>query len=270
MFGDSLVDAGNVHILTGGSRAAARQGYVAGRFTNGFTFADHIAMGIERRVTTPSRAGGNNHAYGGARAHSDRDGIPDAMAQVEAWRSSLRGRSGPGTLFILTFGGNDLRRPGAASTDSDRYYRAVAKSYADAVRALFAAGARNVLITGAPLPNAAGASLQRELEAELDRIQVAEGRRLLRYDLLAFWRSLLADAPRLGFRPWTARAAATAAMPGAERVAGDDCLSDGRQAGGCAGYVLFDRVHPTAAVHALIARDMGARLGIPVADPPLR
>jgi phospholipase/lecithinase/hemolysin len=270
VFGDSLVDAGNIHLLSGGRRAAAAEGYVAGRFTNGYTFADRIALAVSGEVTSPSRAGGNNFAHGGARARADEDGIPDSMAQVETWRSSRRGAPDPRTLFILTFGGNDLRRPqsGPAGTDAD--HRAAARSYAEAVRTLFAEGARNVLVTGAPLLNEAGAALQRRIEAELDAIPLRQGQRLLRYDFLPFWRRLLADAPRLGFRPWTERTAASAAMPGAERNAGDDCRGDRAQPGGCPGYVLFDRVHPTAAVHALIARDIAASVGVPVADPPAR
>lgn len=268
VFGDSLVDAGNVYDLTGGQRAAARNGYVAGRFSNGFTFADRIAMGIEGRVTSPSRTGGNNYAYGGARALADEDGLPDALAQVAAWRGAQRGSPDPGTLFLLTFGGNDLRRPRGDAGGMDAYHRAVAQSYAEAVRILLASGARTILVTGAPLLSEAGAALQRRIDAELDRIAVPEGGRLLRYDFAPFWRSLLSDAPRLGFRPWTAEAAARAAMPGAEGNAGDDCMRDRAQASGCAGYILFDRVHPTAAVHALIARDIEARLGVPVADPP--
>lgn len=268
VFGDSLVDAGNVHLLTRGQYAAPRQGFVEGRFTNGFTFADRIAMAVEGRVTTPSRAGGNNYAYGGARALENNDGIPDAARQVETWRSSLPGRADPDSLFIVTFGGNDLRHPPADNRHMDAYHRAVAQSYAKAVQDLFELGARTVLVTGAPLPNEAGAALQRRLDVELDRIKLTDGRRLLRYDFLPFWRSLLSEAARLGFRPWSSEAAASATMPGAKRVSGDDCLGDAAQAEGCPGYVLFDRVHPTAAVHALIARDMAARLAVPVADPP--
>jgi phospholipase/lecithinase/hemolysin len=267
VFGDSLVDAGNVHLVTGGRRAAAAQGYVAGRFTNGFTFADRIAAAVEGRVTSPSRSGGNNYAYGGARALADEDGIPDAMAQVEEWRKSRR-RADPRTLFILAFGGNDLRRPRGSGADAPSYRHRVARSYAGAVRTLFASGARTVLVTGAPIPSAAGADLQRRLDAEFDRLHLAAGQRLLRYDFLPLWRRLLDDAPRLGFRPWTAQAAASAAMPGAKGHAGDDCLRDRAQPGGCAGYVLFDRVHPTAAVHALIAGDIAGRLKLPVAEPP--
>jgi outer membrane lipase/esterase len=270
VFGDSLVDAGNVHLATGGRYAAEAKGFVAGRFTNGFTFADRIAMGVEGRVTVPTRKGGNNYAHGGAKAMPDDDGIPDAQFQVEGWLAGREGEPEPTTLFILTFGGNDLRHPRRGSGSAEAYHQAVAQSYAGAVRTLFTYGARNVLITGAPLLNGAGESLQRQLDKELGGIELREGQRLLRYDFLPFWRSLLADAPRLGFRPWTAKAAATASMAGAERISGDDCVGDRRQAGGCAGYVLFDRVHPTAAVHALIARDMAAKLGIPIADPPAR
>jgi phospholipase/lecithinase/hemolysin len=266
VFGDSLVDAGNVHLATSGTRAAAAQGYVAGRFTNGYSFADRIALGIEGRVTTPSRAGGGNYAWGGARALANEDGLPDAAAQVAAWRAASPGRPDPRTLFLLTFGGNDLRRGGG----TDASHRQVARSYGDAVRALIAAGARNILVTGAPIPSEAGRALQRALDAELDSIPRAGGVRILRYDFLPLWQRLLADAQRLGFRPWTPETAASAAMPGAPRNGGDDCLADRAQAAGCPGYVLFDRVHPTAAVHALIARDIADRLAIPVADPPTR
>jgi phospholipase/lecithinase/hemolysin len=263
VFGDSLVDAGNVHLATSGTRAAAAQGYVAGRFTNGYSYADRIALGIEGRVTAPSRAGGSNYAWGGARALANEDGLPDAAAQVAAWRAVSPGRPDPKTLFLLTFGGNDLRRGGV----TDASHREVARSYADAVRSLLAAGARTILVTGAPIPSDAGLALQRAVDAELDRIPLGNGQRILRYDFLPLWQRLLTDARSLGFRPWTPETAASAAMPGARRNAGDDCLADRAQTQGCPGYVLFDRVHPTAAVHALIARDMSERLGVPVADP---
>jgi phospholipase/lecithinase/hemolysin len=266
VFGDSLVDAGNVHLMTGGTRAAATQGYVAGRFTNGYGFADRIAMGITGRVTSPSGSGGDNFAWGGARALANEDGLPDALAQVDAWTARSGGRADPRTLFLLTFGGNDLRRGGASEGSN----REVARSYAEAVRRLFAAGAGTILVTGAPIPSEAGAALQRALDAELDAIAIPQGRRLLRYDFRPLWQRLLADAAALGFRSWTPETAASAGMPGARRNQGDDCLADRAQAQGCPGYVLFDRVHPTAAVHALIAEDISKKLSIPVAEPPAR
>ncbi len=266
VFGDSLVDAGNVHLATGGTRAAAAEGYVAGRFTNGYTFADRIALGIEGRVTTPSGAGGNNYAWGGARALANDDGIPDAHAQLAAWRAATGGLADPGALYLFTFGGNDLRRGMGAAAD----HAAVARAYAGAVRALLEAGARTILVTGAPIPSESGRALQRALDAEIARIAVAPGQRILRYDFAPLWQRLLTDAARLGFRPWTPEAARTAAMPGAPRTSGNDCRADRAQPRGCPGYVLFDRVHPTAPVHALIAEDMAERLRVPIADPPPR
>lgn len=266
VFGDSLVDAGNVHLVSGGTRAAAREGYVAGRFTNGFSYADRIAMGVTGRVTSPSGAGGDNFAWGGARALANDDGLPDALEQIAAWTARSGGRADPATLFILTFGGNDLRRGGASEASN----REVARSYAGAVRRLVDAGAVTILVTGAPIPSEAGAALQSAIDAELAGIAMPEGRRLLRYDFRPLWQRLLTDAPGLGFRRWTSEAAASAGMPGSSRTDGNDCRADRAQAQGCPGYVLFDRVHPTAAVHALIARDISERLGIPVADPPAR
>ncbi|MFN7177524.1 MAG: hypothetical protein ACK4MX_11630, partial [Thermaurantiacus sp.] len=67
VFGDSLVDAGNVFITTGGVTPNPAQGYFEGRFTNGLDFTDILQQALTGAPTAPSLAGGTNFAFGGAR-----------------------------------------------------------------------------------------------------------------------------------------------------------------------------------------------------------
>src|ERR1700694_6010878 len=75
VFGDSLVDAGNFYIykttttpdpVPGYFLPDARLGYFNGRFTNGYDYPDLLSRDLFGVPTTPSLAGGNNFAYGGA------------------------------------------------------------------------------------------------------------------------------------------------------------------------------------------------------------
>ena len=69
VFGDSLVDAGNIRALGLGANPA--QGYFMGRFTNGYDYTDLLSIALFGTPTMPSLgplAGGTNFAYGGARA----------------------------------------------------------------------------------------------------------------------------------------------------------------------------------------------------------
>ena len=84
VFGDSLVDGGNVSIITGGTTPNPAQGYYAGRFSNGPVASDILNQAIEGTNSTASLAGGDNYAYGGARARNDGLSVPDVAAQVSS------------------------------------------------------------------------------------------------------------------------------------------------------------------------------------------
>jgi outer membrane lipase/esterase len=262
VFGDSLVDAGNVQILTNGRRPAASDGYVAGRFTNGYVFSDYLAMAVEGRVTTPSRAGGNNFAFGGARVLTNADPIPDAAAQIAEYRSTLEGRPDPETLFILTFGSNDLgvagEEVGKTFPDTSTYIQAIADGYAASVRSLFDMGAQTVLITYPPVGSVNAAQNAAELKQKLDRaladLQLREGQTLLRYDLGPFWQKVVSNPSVVGL---------------GEAKLSPNCIDAAAQAAGCKGYLLFDYAHPVADLHALAAKDIGEQLNIPIGSPPV-
>jgi phospholipase/lecithinase/hemolysin len=83
VFGDSLSDTGN-----------------AGRFSNGPVWVEHLAksLGLPLR---PSRAGGTNHAVGGARAVG---GPNELRAQVRGYLAERGGRADPRAVppgFVL-------------------------------------------------------------------------------------------------------------------------------------------------------------------------
>ena len=66
VFGDSLSDTGNILTLTGG--AFPTTPYQTGRFSDGPNWIDVLAAGLGLPMgATPSRLGGSNYAYGGAR-----------------------------------------------------------------------------------------------------------------------------------------------------------------------------------------------------------
>ena len=71
VFGDSLVDAGNIFIATGGFAPTniynnPSQGYFPGRFTNGPDYTDLLSQRLYGHYMVPSLAGDSDYAFGGA------------------------------------------------------------------------------------------------------------------------------------------------------------------------------------------------------------
>jgi phospholipase/lecithinase/hemolysin len=63
-FGDSLSDAGNAFIASGGVTPPLP--YVGGHFSNGPTWVEDLSVGLGLGTLTPSLAGGTDFAIGGA------------------------------------------------------------------------------------------------------------------------------------------------------------------------------------------------------------
>ena len=140
VFGDSLVDAGNALGLANwydglpftepvDGAPTANKGYYAGRFTNGFTFADLICnkyVGVPTKPVFPygyedpyvgvriapfasDPTGHNlNFAYGGAQMHRGDEKVPDIDGQTDAWRDAVDGDADPNALHMFAFGANDV------------------------------------------------------------------------------------------------------------------------------------------------------------------
>ncbi len=256
VFGDSLVDAGNLYVANGGKRPEPELGYFEHRFTNGYDYPDLFSIDLFGVPTTPSLLGGGNFAFGGARVINTGDVIPDLQAQLSAFQASSRGID-PNGLYILNFGGNDVfGAKGVFGADGaigsyptiSSYLQAAAEQYVLGVKQLNDLGARNILITDFPL---AGDPLTTEangyLNAALASLTLDAKTDFFFYSLSGFNQQVLTDPASLGLLP--------------QRF-DTTCVAAGAQATGCAGIFSFDGVHPTAAMQAAGYRDMDRRFGL--------
>lgn len=187
VFGDSLVDSGNVlklaetidnlpfTSLPDGAPTAAL-GYFEGRFSNGYNFADLISNKFVGSTTKPvfpfgfedpwlgisfpfqpDPVGNNlNFAYGGAQIRQGDESVPDLDDQTDAYRDAADGDADPGALYLITMGGNDVRDlvPAGGSipslaTATARLENAAAELIEE-TRQLIEIGVRHVVITGIP------------------------------------------------------------------------------------------------------------------------
>ena len=245
VFGDSLVDAGNIRILTGGATPNPALGYFQGRFTNGFDYTDQLSFGYFGSATRPSLAGGNNFSFGGARIVTNAsDAIPDIAGQLASYTARVPGAADPNALFVLNFGGNDvfglLSNNILPFTDQASYIAAAVSQYAGAVQSLNNMGARNILITG--IPNATeplAYTIDAQLQTALNGLSLNASTSLFRFSYLNFFNQLQADPGSLGLPPL--RTDIT-------------CIQAGAQATGCQGIFSFDGTHPTAAVQDALFR----------------
>ncbi|SNS10587.1 PEP-CTERM protein-sorting domain-containing protein [Sphingomonas laterariae] len=258
VFGDSLVDAGNIRLTTGGTVPAESDGYYQGRFTNGYDYTDHLSIALYGAPTTASLAGGNNYAFGGARVVNHGDAIPDVQFQLGAYAAGHGGVADSDALYVLNFGGNDifgLLAGNIGSYTPDDYIAAVVATYAGSVQALNDMGARNILITGIPNPTEPLAYMvDGLLQSALDGLALDAGTDLMRYSYLDAFARIVADPGSLGLGPMdfsTPCRAAVANGPGMD----------------CSGYFSFDGTHPSAQVQAAIALDMDRQFALTASVP---
>lgn len=261
VFGDSLVDAGNLYIANGGTRPDPSQGYFQNRFTDGFDYPDLISLKLFGTPTTPSLAGGSNYAFGGARVVDTGDAIPDLGAQLSTFAASGKAVD-PNGLYILNFGGNDVFGAegvfgpvGAIGDypDVSSYLQAAANQYVAGIKALNDRGARNILFTD--FPNAVDPlTIQANgyLRTALSGLSVSAGTDLYFYSLSDFNVRVLQHPDQFGLPPLRADTS---------------CVAAGAQASGCTGFFSFDGVHVTGAVQAAGFRDMDQRFGLTSAVP---
>ena len=259
VFGDSLVDGGNIADQTGGAVPNRALGYFEGRFTNGYNYVDYINYQLFGSATTASRRGGNNFAYGGARVVSDTtDAVPDINPQVATYLTRAGGTADSNALYILNAGGNDLFAIGrfaagntgalAPFTNINTYVNAVVNQYADAVQTLNNMGARNILITGIPNADVALAlQIEALLNQRLDALTLNPDTSLMRFSYINFFNTLRDNPGALGLPPLRTDLS---------------CIQLQAQASGCQGIFSFDGTHPTAAVQQALFREIVRQFGV--------
>jgi phospholipase/lecithinase/hemolysin len=146
-FGDSLSDAGNEFISSGGSTPAAP--YVDGHYSNGPTWVEDLSVDLGLGTLKPSLAGGTDFAVGGATT-------ADLGAEVTAFETYAAAESlTPATLnaalFTLDIGANDIFGVLSGSpTAAEAAIKAAANSAAADVETLQGDGARSLLFYEVP------------------------------------------------------------------------------------------------------------------------
>jgi phospholipase/lecithinase/hemolysin len=170
VFGASLDDTGNVCNLSPASCPPAP--YFNGRVSNGPVWVELVAAKYGTTVT-PSRTGGTNYAFSGARTGpiaGTTQGVPNMVQQVEEYLAKSTTSSRAKVLFVLNVAtvGNDIND---ALTQSFTNPQAPATILGGAVvntvnmiGRLYANGAQNVLLVNSvnigqtPLVRAQGAA----------------------------------------------------------------------------------------------------------------
>jgi len=137
VFGDSLSDSGNIYTLTNHSLPSSP--YYLGRFSNGPTYAENLAA-LLGHTATPSLLGGSNFAYGDATAGDNASVVPSLGDQVTSFRARP-GVADNNALYVVWAGGNDLRN--AMTTDS---VDSALNGISSAIQGLYQEGARNFLV----------------------------------------------------------------------------------------------------------------------------
>jgi phospholipase/lecithinase/hemolysin len=265
VFGDSLSDAGNAFIATGGSAPAPP--YVNGHFTNGPVWVQDVAASLNLPPVTASLAGGADYAVGGAESGNANPG--DLTSQLVAFKAT-NAVANPNGLYTIWIGANDLNAILAANPSSavaTAEAAAVVGNIDGAINTLAGEGAKNFLIVtvpdlgktpaaiaAGPLGVAASSSLSLFFDTtlvnglgaagipSLNGIAAADGLNLNVLDTYSLIDGIVANPAQFGLTNVT-QACLTGEV---DYAGGTPCANPGQ-------YLFWDQLHPTAAAQAITA-----------------
>ena len=235
-------------------------------FTNGAVWVEELARdlalaGNARPALRNDGRQASNYAVGGARAVA----FPcrfSLQEQVAAYLASFP-QTSPQTLVVLEIGGNDVRDAlvaAASGQDPGPYVQGALASLANSIATLYAHGARRFLLLNVPnparapslrmldqqIPGAAAAASQLSqvfntgLQGVVQYANGLAGANARMLDLYGLLEEIIASPGTYGFTN-TTDACVTPNVPPFQCSQPDE-------------YVFWDGVHPTHAVHALIAQ----------------
>ena len=254
-FGDSLSDTGNLYAATG---IPVSPPYYQGRFSNGPVWTE-IFAGSLGLSATPSILGGTNFAWAGATVIDYGRPQPEIPQELGQYFLVSGGVADPGALYVILGGANDindaLHNPATAAGN----IVLAAQAVDGMVDALYAAGARNILVgnlpdigrtplavAGGPAVVAGATALTNLFNATLAGLLAADDASdanldLDRLDLYTSFNNVLANPALYGFDNVT-----DPCKLGPLGVPGPVCATPDT-------YLFWDAFHPSAHGHQLIA-----------------
>ncbi len=270
-FGASLDDTGNACNLI--ASACTPAPYASPRVSNGALWLELVAQEFNATVT-PSRTGGTNYAYSGARTGpiaGTTQGVPNMVQQVDAYLANASASDRAQALFIVNAAtvGNDindalvqgLTNPQAPLT----IVSGAVTNVVGMLNRLYAGGARHILLVNStdngktPLALSQGAlasatatalstQFNAALAAQLPAVRTAStGLTIYLLDLGALTAQVLAAPTTFGFTNVTAPCLVFAPTPSL-------CTTPDS-------FFFWDAFHPTAATGRLISTRAIAALG---------
>jgi phospholipase/lecithinase/hemolysin len=239
LFGDSLSDPGNA-FATFGAAAADPVIYPNGQYTNGDAWTTKLGADL---------ASGTNFAFGGAKAATDADGLPDFAAQ----RTSYFGSGvplGPNPLTVVFFGGNDVRS--AAPADVGAAITDAVTAIATGVAELAASGLTDFVVFGLPNLGKLPSVINTPLETDFADLSTGFNDALLA--AIAPLKSL-ANVRYFDTFAWFNDVVEQAELDG--KVIDQACLDlfPVCNAANADDFVNYDGLHPTDFVHQALADD---------------
>jgi outer membrane lipase/esterase len=277
ILGDSLSDPGNIYALTGETSQAPyaivpdRPYDIDGfQFSNGKTwaqsFARHLEMKRSGQAALLAPGVNGNYAFGGARAGSTDAADPiSATSQLMRYLGDHGYSADPDALYVLQFGGNDVRDAlGALLVTGDfgiaqGIVENAVETELNIIQQLYQLGARQFLVVNVPdisrspavqiggAPAAFAANLltggyNAGLEAGLQAVEGAPGISIQRFDLHAVSAAILTDPGDYGIM--------NAEAPCLMFMTTENVICDKPQK-----YFFFDGIHPTAKVHKIVSEE---------------
>ena len=255
VFGDSLSDTGNAHLATMGANPGV--GYYQGRYSNGPVWVEQLAtdhLGVA--APTPSLLpGGTNYAFAGAHS-SGGSGAPSALDQINGF---IGGASFSSTdLVVLWVGANDFLLGGVTDPSGP------AANVAAGIQLLAGAGATRILVPNLPdLADTPAISSMGDAAASAGMHALTVGFNALLDGHLSSLRSSLVGTDLIGLDIFGLGKEINA-DPGAFGLANTTLpallIGDAANAND---YIYFDAVHPTEAMHRIIAGRAAGALAVP-------
>ncbi|PPS39633.1 autotransporter domain-containing protein [Chroococcidiopsis sp. TS-821] len=263
IFGDSLVDDGNLFQLTGGL-IPPNPPYFNGRFSNGLVFVE--ILGTELGIPTEAT---NNYAFGGTTSGNVNalnllvgTQLPSLPAQLNLFLTTA-GTSSTDALYVLWTGANDyiILPPELRTIDT----QTVVNNLSNTLTTLIDAGARNLIVPNLPdlgntpqervLPTATALtaltnSHNANLRTALQGLAASRDVNIIPLDVNALLGEVTADPLTYGLTNVTDRC-----------LGNPNCTNPDE-------FLFWDGIHPSAQSHRIISEYATAVITAPQAIIP--